>query len=147
MFRHMLVPTDGSPLSDKTVKRAVSIAKEAKVQLTFFFAAEDRAASLLRDESLLLAIDPQLVANATNNKIKKVLGKAQAEAEAAGVPCQVLSAVSNEPYEAIIDAAKKSGCDLILMASNGYRGVKGLLLGSQTQKVLTHSDIPVLVYR
>lgn len=147
MFRHLLVPTDGSKLSDKAVKRAVSFAKEAKAQLTFFFVAEDRTSQLYRDDALLLSIDPQLLNKAINDKVQRVLSKAQAEATAAEVACQVASAVSNEPYEAIIAAAKERGCDLILMASHGHSGVKSLLLGSQTQKVLAHSKTPVLVYR
>ena len=65
----------------------------------------------------------------------------------AGVPCNKVSATSDIPYEAIIDAATQSGCDLIFMASHGRRGLASLLLGSETQKVLTHSTIPVLVYR
>lgn len=147
MFNHLLVPTDGSSLSDKAVERAVSFAKEAKAQLTFFFVAPDESTSIYGDAALLRSIDPQLVTKTINQRIHNVLNKAQVFAEAAGVSCQVLSVVSNEPFEAIIAAAKKCDCDLILMASHGYRGVKGLLLGSQTQKVLTHSTIPVLVYR
>lgn len=147
MFTHLLVPTDGSPLSDKAVERAISFAKEAKAQLTFFFVMPDETTSIYGDAALLRSIDPQLVTRTINQRIHNVLDKAQLAAEAAGVSCQVLSAVSNEPFEAIIATAKNGGCDLILMASHGHRGVKGLLLGSQTQKVLTHSTIPVLVYR
>ena len=147
MFTHLLVPTDGSQLSDKAVERAISFAKEAKAQLTFFFVTPDETTSIYGDAALLRSIDPQLVTRTINQRIHNVLDKAQLAAEAAGVSCQVLSAVSNEPFEAIIATAINSGCDLILMASHGHRGVKGLLLGSQTQKVLTHSTIPVLVYR
>ena len=68
-------------------------------------------------------------------------------AQEAGVPCETVCEISDHPYETIIRAAEKRGCDLIMMASHGQRGVKGLLLGSETQKVLTHSKIPVLVHR
>ncbi|MCK7468053.1 MAG: universal stress protein [Desulfosudis oleivorans] len=68
-------------------------------------------------------------------------------AKDAGVPCETICEIGDHPYEAIIRVAEKRGCDLIMMASHGRRGVKGLLLGSETQKVLTHSLIPVLVYR
>jgi nucleotide-binding universal stress UspA family protein len=68
-------------------------------------------------------------------------------AAGAGVTCACTSATSDVPYEAIIDAAAANGCDLIFMASHGRRGLSGLLLGSETQKVLTHSKVPVLVYR
>lgn len=147
MFKHLLVPTDGSPLSEKAVERALSFAKEANAQLTFLFVMPDEAASHSSYATLLPTIDPQLFTRTIEQRIHSVLDKAQLAAEAAGVPCQVITAVSNEPYEAIITMAEKDGCDLILMASHGYRGMKGLLLGSQTQKVLTHSKIPVLVYR
>jgi nucleotide-binding universal stress UspA family protein len=68
-------------------------------------------------------------------------------AKEAGVPCETAHEKCDQPYEAIIETAQKRDCDLIIMASHGRRGVEGLLLGSETQKVLTHSKIPVLVYR
>lgn len=147
MFKHLLVPTDGSPLSDKAVERAVSFGNEAKAQLTFLFVASDESTSIYGDAALLRSIDPHLLSKAVNQRVHNILNKAQMAADAAGVPCQVVSVVSNAPYEAIIATAENNGCDLILMASHGYRGMKGMLLGSQTQKVLTHSSIPVLVYR
>ena len=76
-----------------------------------------------------------------------MLGQVQALCAEAGVECQTASATSDAPYEAIIAAAEQSGCDLIFMASHGRRGISGFLLGSETNKVLTHSRIPVLVYR
>jgi nucleotide-binding universal stress UspA family protein len=76
-----------------------------------------------------------------------VLGAVESAAGAAGVPCDVASATSDDPYEEILRAAGDKGCDLIVMASHGRRGVKALLLGSETQKVLTHGTVPVLVYR
>lgn len=148
MFQHILAPIDGSPLSDLAVKQAVYIAKKAKAQLTFFFAEPDHTASLLDgDAALLRTIDPASLTDRINAHVSGVLSKARSVAEEEGLFAKVLSAVSNEPYEVIIETAERIGCDLILMASHGHRGVKGLLLGSQTQKVLTHSKIPVLVYR
>ena len=75
------------------------------------------------------------------------LGEVQAQCAATGVECATIAATSDVPYEAIIEAAEKSGCDLIFMASHGRRGISGFLLGSETNKVLTHSKVPVLVYR
>jgi nucleotide-binding universal stress UspA family protein len=75
------------------------------------------------------------------------LAAAEKEAREAGVACDLVYEKNDSPYEAIIRVAEQKGCDLIMMASHGRRGVKGLLLGSETQKVLTHSKIPVLVYR
>ena len=147
MFKHLLVPTDGSPLSDKAVERAVSFAKHGNARITFFFAVPDESTSIYGEAALLNAADPEWATRKRNELIHFVLGKAQAAAEAADVSCQVVSAVSNDPFEKIIESAQNGGCDLILMASHGYKGVKGLLLGSQTQKVLVNSKIPVLVYR
>ena len=78
---------------------------------------------------------------------QSILSSATQQANAAGVSSTSLSTVSDIPYTAIIDAATSADCDLIFMASHGRRGISGLLLGSETQKVLTHSKIPVLVYR
>lgn len=147
MFRHILVPTDGSTPSDKAVTQAVAFARSIQARLTFFYAEPDESASLLGEGELLRTIDPEILARSIRQHVQEVLEKARAIAEAVGVPCEVAFRVSNEPFEAIIAEAGSRGCDLILMASHGYRGVKGLLLGSQTQKVLTHSKIPVLVYR
>ena len=85
----------------------------------------------------------QLVADHT----AKYLDAVRNTAEASGVKCDVLCIEHDQPYEAIIDAAKKNGCDLIVMASHGLRGVSAIVLGSETLKVLTHTAIPVLVYR
>lgn len=147
MFRHLLVPTDGSELSDQAVRKAVSFAKEARARITFFFATPDAESSVYGEAALLRSLSPELLDKAIGERAQEILARAQSTAQAAGITSESLCAVSDEPYEAIIGAALEHGCDLILMASHGHRGVKGLLLGSQTQKVLTHSKIPVLVYR
>ena len=77
----------------------------------------------------------------------QVLAQAAQAAQAAGVACDTASAISDHPFEAIVKVAVEKGCDLIVMASHGRKGLRGFLLGSETQKVLTHSTIPVLVYR
>lgn len=147
MFRHLLVPTDGSDLSDRAISRAVSFAKEAQARITFFFAEPDAESSVYGEAALIRALDPQQLNQSIARQSRDVLRRAQDVAKAAGVASQTVSVAANEPYGAIIAAAEQHDCDLILMASHGHRGVKGLLLGSQTQKVLTHSKIPVLVYR
>ena len=78
---------------------------------------------------------------------EKALKQVTMAADAAGVPCETIREVHDQPYRAIIDAAHALSCDLIVMASHGRRGISALLLGSETVKVLTHSTIPVLVYR
>lgn len=147
MFQHIFVPTDGSALSELAVQMAVNLAKENHASLTFFFAKPNSDASVYGETALLRSLDPELIAKASDEEADKILATAVARAHAAGVTCRALSGVADEPYEAIIAAAEDEKCDLILMASHGRRGVKGLLLGSQTQKVLTHSKFPVLVYR
>jgi nucleotide-binding universal stress UspA family protein len=90
---------------------------------------------------------PEKFAEMAEKQAQEILGRAVREAMASGVQCETVAAVSDTPYEAIIKTADEHNCDLIFMASHGRRGLTGLLLGSETQKVLTHSDIPVLVYR
>ena len=77
----------------------------------------------------------------------KSLAEVEDAATAAGIHCEVVCAKDEHPYQAIIDAAKKNGCDLIVMASHGRRGIAAVLIGSETQNVVTHSSIPVLVCR
>lgn len=148
MFKHILVPTDGSELSDLAVKRAISIAKEGDLKITFFYARPNTAASIYGETALLRSMDPEAFEKAVYGRAQEILAKAESLAKEAGIKFEALSSASNgQAYEEIIATATEKGCDLILMASHGYRGVKGLLLGSQTQKVLNYSKIPVLVYR
>ena len=151
MFRHLLVPTDGSDLSDDTIRRAVSFAREAGATITFLHVLANPAmppqASIYGDPVLL---DPAVVercSQAERAYAAVLLERARGMAEEVGVRCD--TAVGDHPvvYEAIIEAAGRHGCDLIFMASHGRRGLAGLLLGSETQLVLTHTDLPVLVFR
>ena len=148
MFQHILVPTDGSELSDMAVRRAISFAKAGGSKVTFFFARPNTAASPYGETALFRSLDPKILQDVVTGQSNEVLDKAASLAKEAGIAFDSLSAASNgEPYEEIVATASGKGCDMILMASHGYQGIKGLLLGSQTQKVLTHSKIPVLVYR
>lgn len=147
MFKHILVPTDGSALSTDTAKRAVAFARETGARLSFFFAKPDYPVAFYGEGALIDPTTPEKFAEMADKQAREVLAGCEKIAAEAGVACDSSSAVSDIPYEAIIDAADKSGCDLIFMASHGRRGFSGLLLGSETQKVLTHSKIPVLVYR
>ncbi len=147
MFKHILVPTDGSPLSESTVARAVSFAKDAGARITFFYAQPDFPMPIYGEGALIDPTTPEQFAKSAEEEARKILGKAKALADSEGVAADTDTIVNEVPYEAVIDAAKRHGCDLIFMASHGRRGIAGLLLGSETQKVLTHSNIPVLVYR
>ncbi len=147
MFKHILVPTDGSQLSSDTANRAIAFARETGAQVMFFFAKPDYPVAFYGEGALIDPTTPDKFAEMAEQQAKEILATHEAAAKAAGVVCATTSAVSDIPYEAIIAAAEESGADLIFMASHGRRGISGLLLGSETQKVLTHSKIPVLVYR
>ena len=147
MFKHILVPTDGSQLSGDTVKRAIEFAKETSARITFFFAKPDYPVAFYGEGALIDPTTPDKFAEMAEQQAREILTAHEASAKAAGVSSASLTSISDIPYEAIIAAAEKVGADLIFMASHGRRGISGLLLGSETQKVLTHSKIPVLVYR
>ena len=147
MFKHILVPTDGSQLSSDTAKRAVAFAKEAGAKITFFFAKPDYPVAFYGEGALIDPTTPDKFAEMAEQQASEILAAHEAAAKAEGVVSAGLSFVSDIPYEAIIAAAEQSDADLIFMASHGRRGISGLLLGSETQKVLTHSKIQVLVYR
>ena len=147
MFRHLLVPTDGSELSDETVASAVQFAAETKASITFLYVRPDYPVSYFGEGALVDPTTPESFADMTQKVAQEILDRSSAAAQARGVACDTHSRINDLPYESIIETAKEKGCDLIYMASHGRRGLVGLLLGSETQKVLTHSTIPVLVYR
>ena len=147
MFQHILVPTDGSELSQATVQRAISFAKETGARITAFYAKPEYPIAYFGEGALIDPTTPEKFAEMADQQAAQYLGEVQKACADAGVTCETTSATSDVPYEAIIEAAEKAGCDLIFMASHGRRGFSGFLLGSETNKVLTHSKIPVLVYR
>lgn len=147
MFKHILVPTDGSALSESTVARAVSFARDAGARITFFYAQPDFPMPIYGEGALIDPTTPEQFAKSAALEAERILEGAKGVADASGVLADTDTLVNEVTYEAIIDAAERHGCDLIFMASHGRRGIAGLLLGSETQKVLTHSKTPVLVYR
>jgi len=145
MFQHLLVPTDGSALSRGTAQQAVRFAKSIDAKITAFHAMP---------ELRLLANHPGLTPETRNSFVEQarthadeLLAFVKQTAQAEGVACQTVMVSSDHPHEAILRAALDRDCDLIFMASHGRRGIEGLLVGSETQKVMTHSKIPVLVWR
>jgi nucleotide-binding universal stress UspA family protein len=145
MFKHVLLPTDGSNLSQVAIQKGVQLAKSMKAKITGISVMPEQKYYLYQTDITVqvkeeTAKQHKLQANRNLSVIEKA-------AKDADVPCETLCEISDYPYETIIRVAEQKGCDLIMMASHGRRGVKGLLLGSETQKVLTHSKIPVLVYR
>lgn len=145
MFKHLLLPTDGSPLSESAVLRGIDFAREVGAQVTGLhvsprFHVLTYRADLLEETRETYALDSKAHAD----RYLDFIARAAAEA---GVRCETVNEINDSPYETIIEVATQRGCDLIVMASHGRRGVAGLLVGSETQRVLTHSKIPVLVWR
>jgi nucleotide-binding universal stress UspA family protein len=144
MFKRILVPTDGSELSNKAIAAAVDLAKALGATVVGMTTLEPYSYSNLseyRPETL----------DDYESRIDQIgaerLGRIADAAARAGVPVETVTAKSFSPFEAIIDTAKGKSCDLIIMASHGRRGLNAVLLGSETQKVLTHTSVPVMVYR
>ncbi len=147
MFKRLLVPTDGSPLSRDTVARAVGFAQEAGAHLVFFHAEPEMLPAAVGLGAITGNHVPPDWQERLHQSAREIVDAAAAVARAAGVPQDTVVKVGNRPAELIVEAAQDHACDLIFMASHGRRGVSALLLGSETQKVLTHSKIPVLVFR
>ena len=147
MFTHLLVPTDGSKLSDKAVAHAIALAKKLEAKITVFYAAMDYPTPIMADGMMYEPMPRREYTRMAAEEAAKILGKVETKAAAAGVPCTGVHTISSVPWEAILAAAKKYKCDTIVMASHGRRGVSALLLGSEAQKVLTHSKLPVLIVR
>ena len=147
MYRNILIPTDGSALSRMAAGAGVKLAQALGARVTGLFAAPAATPIVYRD-----ALP---VGYATPDKHQKMIAKTAAgylaaiakAAKAAGVPCECLSVTDDFPADAILATARKRKCDLIFMASHGRRGLRGLLLGSETQKVLAHASTPVVVFR
>jgi len=145
MFRHILLPTDGSPLSQAAIRKGIQLAKSINARVTGVCVAPE-----MRHFGFDSDIGEEFkreAAEAIQREVNKSLLAVEKFAAEAGVPFETVQKKSDQPYEVIIATARKRECDLIVMASHGWLGLKGLLLGSETQKVLTHSTIPVLVYR
>ena len=145
MYRHLLVPIDDSDLSTVTIGRAVEFARTLGARVTFFHADADHASSLRGEAEIIRLTSPDVFTYLYEGRARELLTKAESAARAQGVPCSSTTAVSDSPYTAIIAAARSEGCDLIFMASHGRRSTIGMMLGSQTLKVLINSEIPVLV--
>jgi nucleotide-binding universal stress UspA family protein len=145
MYKHLLIPTDGSPLSDEAITHGVVLAAETGAKVTFLTVIEPfHTFSLGVDQ---LEETPDTYRKQMQEHATRILAGTARIAAAAGLPHEVIHVEDDQPYRAIIRTAEQKGCDLIAMASHGRRGVSALVLGSETVKVLTHSTIPVLVYR
>jgi len=148
MYKNLLVPTDGSKLSDQAVKVAIMLAAALGARITLFYAMPADPAPLYAESAVMAAyVPPEVFKEQVSRFAARALAKAAGKAMAAGVKVKTLQAASETPFAGIVAAAGKHKCDLIVMASHGRRGLSGFLLGSETQKVLAHSKVPVLVVR
>ena len=150
MYRHILVPTDGSELAEHAVTNGLSLAKSVGAKVTAIIVQEpfdwlsvpETRASQRQAFENLARHNEQVEKHAAS-----VLGRAADAAKQAGVPCDTMQVSNAPPYQGIIATASDRGCDLIVMSSHGRGGLSAVVLGSVTNKVLTHTKTPVLVYR
>ena len=147
MFKHILIPTDGSPVSTKAVKAGIALAKQHGAKVTGYHAVEPVPTRLYGEG--YIAHTGMIAEFERRNRAaaKKRIAALAREAQKAGVSFEPLVETVRTPYEGIVEAAKKRKCDLILMASHGHRGFTRLMLGSVADKVVQLSKVPVLVYR
>lgn len=147
MFKHILIPTDGSDLSKKAIKKGIEFASKTKARITAIHVVPEF--KVIADESFV-SLSPEAKKRFEEESLqraRKMLDSIVKQAKEVGVSCAAVAEANDLPYQQIIATAKSRKCDLIFMASHGRRGIASVLLGSETAKVLTHSTIPVLVVR
>jgi nucleotide-binding universal stress UspA family protein len=148
MFKHILVPTDGSKLAAKGVKAGVKLAKALGARVTGVYVIQPYFPPMYGEAAIYVpAASPQEYKKYSEKAAKKALAAVAMQARAAGVRCKTLFVTDPQPWGGILRVARSRKCDAIAMASHGRGGLGGLLLGSETQRVLAHSKIPVLVSR
>ena len=144
MYKRILFPTDGSDITTKAMQTAIGLAKLCGAELMTLAVMEPFPYSAISE---MQPVPPQEFYDAQKRIATSRVKVVTDAATAAGVACQGSTVEALHPWEAILDHGKKQKCELVIMASHGRRGMSALLLGSETQKVLTHSKIPVLVVR
>jgi len=147
MYKNLLVATDGSKLSDKALTHAIALAQGVGAKVTVFYAAPDYPLPAYADGVVYEPVSRKEYAKLAAEDAKKILDAAMAKSVAAGVETASAYTIAAAPWEAILAAARKHKADAIVMASHGRRGISAMLLGSETQKVLTHTKLPVIVVR
>jgi len=148
LYAHILLPTDASPLSTRGAKAGVKLAKALRAKVTVVYVAMPYASTLYGEAAVYYAgPSPREHKRFSEEVAQKAFAPVAVEAKRAGVDCSTLLAVNAKPWEGILKAARARKCDAIVMASHGRSGLGGLFLGSETQRVLAHSRIPVLVIR
>jgi nucleotide-binding universal stress UspA family protein len=149
VFKHILVPTDGTSLSLRAARAATTLARRHAARVTALHVIPPWTPPMASDGVVYYpdSFSPRDYRRLTEAEARRALAKVEALAKRARVRCDALFVTQAAPWEAVVSVARRKKCDLIVMASHGRRGIAGLLLGSETTKVLTHSRVPVLVYR
>lgn len=147
MYRHILIPTDGSDTAAKAITAGIELAKESGAKLTLFTAVPPYELPGEADVRMGNVLTPDEHHRRSKDKAESILADPLRLARAAGLDSSTYYLESDHPYQAIIDAAELNHCDLIVMSSHGRQGLAELWYGSETRAVLTHSHIPTLVYR
>jgi nucleotide-binding universal stress UspA family protein len=145
MYKHILVATDGSEIADNAVDQAIALAKDLGARLTAVTVTEPYEAIAFAET--LSVIDPSDYKKQCDEHARAILSGVVTRAKAAGITCETVHKDNHRPYAGVIEAAEKSGVDLIMVGSHGRRGFEALLLGSQAVKLLTHTNISTLVVR
>jgi nucleotide-binding universal stress UspA family protein len=145
VFKHLLIATDGSELADKAVEKGLTLAKQLGAKATLVTVTEPWTAAVTGEMGLAFPVEEYEEGCAAN--AAKILTAAETLAKSTGASYETLHVKDKFPAEGIVETAKARGCDLIVMASHGRRGLSRMLLGSQANEVLTHSSIPVLIWR
>ena len=145
MYQHLLIATDGSDLAQKALTQGLALAASLHARVTVVHVTEPWAAVVGGEMALGFPVKEYEIAAAS--RAESILSRVREAAKAAGVTCETLHVKDQFPAEGIIETAKSRGCDLIMMASHGYRGLTRFLLGSEANRVVTHSALPVLICR
>ena len=146
MYKNILLPIDGSQLSNVAIDNGLLFAKAVGAKVTGLYVMLERQLDSFEDYAPVDVKAPNPT-DVAAQEARQYLFAITARAEAAGVPCETMSLKHTSPHQAIIQAARLRGCDLIIMASHGKKGITGELVGSETARVITNCKIPVLVYR
>jgi nucleotide-binding universal stress UspA family protein len=144
MFRHILIPTDGSHLSRLAIDGGIDLARALSARVTAYACLPPYPYTPFSE---VVVEPPAEYQQRAEDEAREHLRTIEQACAAVGVQCDAIVSIHAAPYQGIIETAQKHECDLIFMASHGRRGLSGLLIGSETQRVLTHSQIPVIVYR
>jgi nucleotide-binding universal stress UspA family protein len=146
-YQHLLVPSDGTQLSNQALEQGIFLAKALGAKLTLLHVQPLLPIPLIGMGDMLDPATVESLSATAARETERIVREAKVAGEAAGLQIRTEVVKQDLPYRAIVEAARRHGCDLIVMASHGRKGLSGLLLGSETQRVLLHAPIPVLVVR